>query len=158
MVTKNDTAKGPVAGEKSPEGSAVIAPYEPQWGEVTTWAQAVDELANVIFVAAEEFGNGAEKVEKEALLGIRFLILEFKFQTDPKTKRDYVNVLLMAENGKKAWFNDGSTGVFAQLQHFYAKRKLTGGIRCDQGLRVSEYEHTDERTGEISMAKTFYLA
>jgi hypothetical protein len=153
MVTKKDSAKGAVGDE-----STEVAEFKASWGEVGNWDEAVAALGNVVFNSTEEFGDGSVKVGKEQLLGVRFLLLEFTFHVDKKTNREYVNVLLMAENGKKAWFNDGSTGIYRQLKHFEKKRMLTGGILCESGLRVSEYEHTDERTGEVSMASTYYLA
>jgi hypothetical protein len=117
-------------------------------------------------VVVEEFDGGSDwdlVGDKADLIGIPFVIAMTRFN-DVKNKKgestgkQFVSVCCFKEDGTKIVFNDGSTGVMKQLITYADKHKRTTGIMCKKGLRVSEYEYTDKDTGEVTDAKTYYIA
>lgn len=139
MVSKREESKGAV--------EAAI-----NWADITDLNAARAVLGNVIN-ASDILGDGAEFIEdKNVLVKVPFLILDWKFITDEKSGREYVNVLIMGVDGTKGRFNDGSTGVYAQLKQV-SEQVGKVGIECKHGLRRSDY--TKEGVGE---ATTYYLA
>lgn len=129
------------------------------WSSVSSWEDAVAEFGgpNGITNAAEAFGDGSELLQKDALVGKEFMVLDWSYVTDLDTGREYVNVLVINRQGQKARFNDGSTGVYRQCKDYedrYGGKQ--GGIYCPKGLRVSEY--TTEVDGKSQKARTFYFS
>jgi hypothetical protein len=121
------------------------------WGKIDNLADARAALGVVVNIS-ELLGDGSEFIkDKDMLVGRAFLVLDWKFIVDEKTKREYVNVLVMGGDGSKARFNDGGTGVYAQLK---AVQEECGkvGLEVKGGLRRSDYVN-DEGAGT-----TFYLA
>lgn len=125
------------------------------------WAK-IDNLADaraamkLVVKASEVLGDGAEFIQdKNKLVGVPFLILDWKFIIDEDTEREYVNVLIMGANGEKARFNDGSTGIYAQLKQV-SENVGKIGIEVKQGLRRSDY--TKVINGKNEKATTYYLS
>jgi len=118
-----------------------------------------------------DYGTGFKVVDKESLVGTDFLILEWRFN-EGDYEGDFVSVTAVTKHNEKVIFNDGSTGVCAQLNMVTAQRKEKkhptpqAFLGVPGGLTVSQYWRNTE-TGEISRkpqgkgwepAKTYYLA
>ena len=129
------------------------------WGKVDNLADArllLEQNYGAVLSSQNVFGDGAEFIkEKDKLVGVPFLVLDWRENTDPATGNKYVNVLIMNATGSKARFNDGSTGVYAQLKKVHEEYGVIG-IECRFGLRKSEY--TIEVDGKPQKASTYYLA
>lgn len=129
------------------------------WGQVDNLNDArrlLESHYGAVFSSANLFGDGAEFIkDKAVMVGVPFLVLDYRFITDPDTGREYVSVLVMNGNGEKARFNDGSTGVYAQLKQVNDQYGVIG-ITCKNGLRKSDY--TKEIDGKKEKAITYYLS
>jgi|ERR1043165_1553275 hypothetical protein len=122
------------------------------WGKIDNLNDARAALGVVVNVA-ELLGDGSEFLpKKDVLIGVPFLILDWRFIIDPATKREYVNVLIMGANGNKARFNDGGTGVCEQIRQIQAECGKIG-VEVKGGLRKSEYVTEANGAGT-----TFYLS
>lgn len=92
---------------------------------------------------------------KMSILGWPMILLEWVFLVSDKfgnKPREYVEMLVVVKNPETGevskWrMSDGSTGIYAQLRAYSDKTGRTGGVRVDQGLRVSEYK-IDPKTRE----------
>jgi len=107
----------------------------------------------------EEIGDGFSLVDdKSELIGLPMILMEWTFN-DGEFGGQFVSVRAVAKlkNGQpwKVIFNDGSTGILAQLQEYTSRKGRNGGLVVKRGLRVSNYEY-DDGTGP-KPAKTFYL-
>lgn len=122
------------------------------WADISDINAARAALGTVVNVS-DVLGDGAEFLtDKNVLVKRPFLILDWNFIVDEKSKREYVNVLIMAPNGEKARFNDGGEGVYKQLKQV-TEQVGKVGIEVKNGLRRSDY--VKEGVGE---ATTFYLS
>jgi hypothetical protein len=122
------------------------------WAKIDNLADARAALGTVV-TASEILGDGSEFLaNKDALVGYPFLVLDWRYLIDEKSGREYVNVLIMGSNGEKARFNDGSTGIYAQLKEV-TERVGKVGIQVKNGLRRSDY--VKEGVGD---ATTYYLS
>lgn len=108
------------------------------------------------------------------LVGVPFVIAHYNenFSDDFKTYNEelkefqpamFLSIYALVEQdhgtfkkGDKIVFNDGSTGVMATLLAFTKEYNRYGGIRCNWGLRASEYEVVVD--GKQIKATTYYLA
>lgn len=139
-----------VAKEKAAEVVPAI-----DWSKVTDLATA-RELLGTVVDSSEVLGDGAEFItDKNVLVGVPFLVLDWRFIVDEKTEREYVNVLIMGADGTKGRFNDGGTGVYAQLKQVSEETGKVG-IQVKNGLRKSDY--TKDVDGKKQAATTFYLS
>ena len=142
-----------------PENSAEVATPHIEWGKVDTLDDArriLESTYGAILDSSRIFGDGSEFIkDKERLVNVPFLVLEWKFITDEKTGNEYVNVLIMNGQGNKARFNDGSTGVYAQLKQVTQEYGVIG-LQVKNGLRKSEYDK--EVDGKMQKAVTYYLS
>lgn len=147
--------------EEKQDPSTDVESAVPNWGEAENFidVQAIaDEFGIPTFAGSALFGDGADLMDKQKLVGVPFKILDWRIVLDDKTKREYVTVLAMANlEGRpyKVRFNDGSTGIMAQLKHV----NETHGkciIECRNGLRRSDYTFTNDKGG-TEAATTFYL-
>lgn len=126
------------------------------WSKVNDLATA-RELLGTVVDASDVVGDGADFIkDKNLLVGVPFLVLEWKFVVDEKTNREYVNVHIMGGDGRRARFNDGSTGVYAQLKKVSDEMGVMG-IQVKGGLRRSDYVK-DMKDGSRTDATTYYLA
>lgn len=159
MVTKA-SAKYEESEPAQSEGSTTVAKSSINWGRVDNLAdarQAIAEAGVALLSSSTLFGDGSEFIkEKDKLVGVPFLVLEWRFIMDEDTHREYVNVLVMNGQGAKARFNDGSTGVYQQLKQVTDEMGVVA-IECRGGLRKSDYTFTNDK-GETSKAATYYLS
>jgi len=121
------------------------------WGKIDNLNDARAALGVVVNIS-ELLGDGSEFLkDKNVLVGTPFLILDWRFIEDEKSKREYVNVLIMGANGSKARFNDGGEGVYAQLKKVQEECGKVG-LEVKGGLRRSDY------TNEHGAGTTYYLS
>lgn len=113
--------------------------------------------------ASEELGDGFAFIENKSILENRALMLVSWTFNDGDFDKEFVAVRAMCrmDNGTvgKFVFIDGGEGIRGQLRAYTDadEKKRQGGLFVAHGLRVSEYDYTDEKTGKTSPAKTWYL-
>lgn len=113
-----------------------------------------------VLPADQVLGDGfAILNDKMRLVGVPMFIIEWRNNKGENGTFTSMRVLARLDNGSMAKYivNDGSTGIHKQLTEFTESRKVRAGLMVKNGFRVSEYDYTDERTGEVRPAKTFYL-
>ena len=107
--------------------------------------------------------------DKAALVGKKFLAVQWKFHESAEyIGSQFVSVYIITAdpiNGENRFiFNDGSTGVCAQLAGLTAKREQdghatpTGGAMVKNGLKLSEYDRVDATGKSLGKGKTYYLS
>lgn len=125
------------------------------WSKISDLQEARRVLGNVA-KASDVLGDGSEFLsDKNVLVGVPFLVLDWHFIVDEKTNNEYVNVLIMGVDGSKARFNDGGTGVHDQLKKVSEEIGKIG-IDVKNGLRRSDYE--TEVNGKTQKATTYYFS
>jgi len=162
MVTRS---KQNAASESADSTDSTELAVRRSWGELSSAEDVKAALLNAfgtITQGKELLGNEFESGEKEKLLGVPFVILEYGFALSDKIKRNDQAVEYAWIRGinmntmEKVAFSDGSTGIYNQLRDFYDRTSQAGGIYCNNGLRVSRYDYTDNE-GTTTEAATFYL-
>lgn len=127
---------------------------------------AIEREFGVQVVDSAEYGGG-QLVEKESLVGVPFVVLDWNTRKSSKftraensviTPTEFVVVSIVDANSERKIFTDGGTGILPVLQAHFDRTQSRGGIYCKEGLRRSEYTYTDEHTGQSSAARTYYLA
>ena len=93
-------------------------------------------------------------IEKDALIGVPFIIyaVEFKIGDEDKGGREYVICKIVTEDNRKAFFSDGSTGIYAQLKAVQDKGQYPP-YTAATGLRLSTYSNQYGKEN-----KTYYVA
>lgn len=114
----------------------------------------------------EEF-SGHDLTEKKELVGVPFLILGAEIERNENRDYEVIYVYAMDANGVEFEFSDTSTtGILAQLRNVMLDKDLRIApgagfqkfrLACMKGLRVSEFEFTDEASGKKRKAATYYL-
>ena len=108
-------------------------------------------------------------IDKDKLVGRAFLAVQWKFQTSKDyLGSQYVSVYVITQdslNGQTNFvLNDGSTGIFRQLRELTDARLKAGhknpqaGALVKGGLKLSEYDRTDDNGEIIGKGKTYYLS
>lgn len=131
--------------------------------DVTEFASFDDAIAS--FGSQLIVSAGAELVrDKGELEGTPFLITRWDHRTDNTTGQMYVSVQCITPENRKLVFNDGSTGVYAQLSNLEKQIGKRGGVMCRNGLRSSTFtvdkdgRPTKDPAQVSGKATTFYLA
>ena len=107
--------------------------------------------------------------DKDKLVGRAFLAVQWKFnQSKEYLGSEYVSVYVITQdslNGETHFvINDGSTGIARQLRELTNNREQSkhktpfGGALVKGGLKLSEYDRTDEKGTIIGKGKTYYLS
>lgn len=133
---------------------------------ITSFDEAV-RLATTAYgdveTASDVLGDGfalLNSEDKGLLVGRPMLLMEWGFY-DGDYGSKFVGIRAVVQNRDgsmgKYIFNDGSTGILEQLAKYTLKTGRTGGLSVKNGLRVSEYDYTDEETGKTRKAQTYYL-
>ena len=118
------------------------------------------QAAGIEIESASDYGTGFVMVEKDSLLGVPFLALQWKFAEGDFGS--FVVVHAITAKNEKVVFTDGSTGIKDQFYGISEKRLSRGasnpyaGLAVEQGLRKSDYEV--EVNGKPSKATTYYLS
>ena len=121
-----------------------------------------ESVYGAVALSSEVLGDGFTLVEKDKLLGVPFVLIDYTVHTSSTNFDEngeglkFVTVRCVTQEDKRVAFNDGSTGVARQLRDL-AAREIYGGIYVQGGLRSSEYEVTDDK-GRKSSATTYYLS
>jgi hypothetical protein len=125
-------------------------------------ATTIEEL-EAILGGIEDYAFGVRVVDKSMLVDRDIILCDWTFNVSKTVTQGGIPVRFVSvtvfdvETRTMAVFNDGSTGVFAQLEAYTEKHDKVGAIRLRQGLRVSEYDYVNEK-GDTTPAKTYYLA
>ena len=107
--------------------------------------------------------------DKDKLVGRAFLAVQWKFhQSKEYLGSEYVSVYVITQdslNGETHFvINDGSTGIARQLRELTDDRELSNhpnpfsGALVKGGLKLSEYDRTDEKGTIIGKGRTYYLS
>lgn len=131
-----------VATEQLLEMSRMERMNDSELRGISSFQDALDAAAAIyggVEDIAESIGNGFTLItDKRKLVGTPFLILSFTF--NPGEYGDmFASVAVVTESNDKFVFNDGSTGICAQLRDIALEKKRFGGFLVKHGLRVSEY-------------------
>lgn len=148
--TKHSTGMGlnsMVAKSKDEASTDVV---KADFSHVNTWDDAFGEVGTPVY-SADVFGDGFPLVEKEKLIGMEFVMLDFSYVKVGDSNKEYVNVRAMRRDGVKFCFNDGGTGVKAQCGEFEQQYGRRGGLVATRGLRVSRYMYEGDK------AETYYF-
>lgn len=116
----------------------------------------VSEKVGEITDAEKELGTGFRVLngpDKDRLLGVTFLILSMDFNEGDQGA--FVSFLCVTEENGKYVVNDGSTGIYKQLEEYSMRGGKPKGLLVNGGLRKSEYEK--EIDGRMTKAVTYYL-
>jgi hypothetical protein len=137
--------------ENIPNSTAVTESVD--WSTIHNVTEAVSALGVDLIKASDVLGDGSDFItDKNTLVGVPFTILEWRFIRDEKSGNEYVNVHIMSPVGQRGRFNDGGTGVYAQLKSITESVGRIA-IACPRGLRRSDY--TKEGVGD---ATTYYIS
>lgn len=137
---------------------------EESFRSIGSFADAValaNETYGGVVTAAELLSDGFASIDKEELINKPFLVLAYRINKSKDhfdengEAAEFVIVRIVFESGEKYFFTDGSTGVLTQFQKLQS-HGIYGGVMAPKGLRVSEYEYTND-SGKKSIAKTFYV-
>lgn len=133
-------------------------------------AMNFDDLATQSTPSNQVFAK-PEMVEKDDLVGQPIIILSWAFNDGDYGRGKFVSVTCMTKANELVLFNDGSTGIFDQLEQYTDKHKSQRGpILCRKGLTRSDYwrgedsgdiykRKPSEDVGEkVEPAHTFYLS
>lgn len=143
---------------------------------IDTFEQALalfNETGGVVPIG-EVAGDGfAILKEKETLVNIPFLLLDWSEILDPETQRLYASIRLITSDGRKYRISDGSTGIYKQLKEIreHPKKPREKGIAVPKGLVASGYFVAEDKKnddgspmivdadykGKKSKAYTYYL-
>ena len=135
---------------------------------MTDFNSAVEifQTAGVSVESFDDYGTGFKVTEKERLIGVPMVLVEWRFNAG-KYGENFVSVAAVTKHGDKVIFNDGSTGIRAQLEMVTEQRigkshpTPQAGLLVENGLTRSDYEvDLPNAKGEIvpTPASTFYLA
>jgi hypothetical protein len=109
--------------------------------------QSIDDAARMvaaefgtdaIATIAEEMGSGSEILEdKSKLIGTKFFLMEWRFNMGDNGP--FVSAAAITDKGDKYIINDGSAGMFSQLNQYTVRTGKTFGLLVPKGLRVSTF-------------------
>lgn len=148
--------------------SATVARTVPQvsddqLAEISSFDDALalinDAFGGVVVEADKTLGNGfAVLDDKNKLIGVPFVAV--KIQENKSELNDgglFVSLFVVTEDGRKYVVNDGSTGIFAQVQELWKRKPELVGlpIMVRRGLRRSDYTYMDG--DKAKPATTYYL-
>lgn len=107
--------------------------------------------------ATEMLGDGFTLLkDKNVLVGVPIMIVKHKQVAGDHGTFSAAHVV--TEDGKRYVIVDGSTGINEQLTRYASSAHAGKPIFLKSGLTRSDYEYTDEKSGEMKPATTFYLS
>lgn len=115
-----------------------------------TW----EELAEAFDGELIQFQGSPWKVtDKADLVGVPFVIADIRAYEGKFGDAIAVMALVKGEDDKpqRVVFNDGSSGVMAQVIHMVRSTGKKSGILCEGGLRVSEYDYEPKDLDGVSL-------
>lgn len=114
-------------------------------------------IADVLGAGFAVLDEQANPLGKGLLVGQKLLVLKYGVHLSEKTGKEFTTLHIVTEPGDKWIVNDGSTGIHQQCKSLKEQLGTICPLLVPRGLRVSEYDYTDEKTGAVSKAKTYYL-
>jgi len=126
-------------------------------------ATAMLDSTGIALESMSDYGTGFSVVDKAKLVGVPFLILEWRFNSSELNDDGFVSVAAVTKHNDKVIFNDGSSGVLAQLRMVTEQRTERNhptpqaGLIVQDGLTKSDYTYTDDK-GKSIPATTYYLS
>lgn len=116
----------------------------------------VNEKKIPVVNASDVLSDGFELTkDKAGLVGIEFVIVDWRFTASSEYEDgEFVTVRLITAQNAKLIINDGSKGGIRDQLKSVAPE---GVLFVKNGLRVSEYEYTDEK-GKKNKARSYYLS
>lgn len=159
--TTDDAAPG-MAAEPVTENAALIPRVKFSEDELRSLS-TIDDLGNLfaeheltLTKITDVLGDGFQLLDKkDSLADTPLAIVTWSLQKGDKG--EFVTLRIMTKDNRKVIINDGGTGIRDQIKRLVAKG-VTAPVWVPGGLRVSQYEYTDDKTGEVSRAETWYLA
>lgn len=142
-ITPEDVASWP----KGTEGAEVEIRQARFDDDEMRAVQSIDDAARMVAAEfgtdaiasiAEELGSGAEILEdKSKLIGERLLLIEWRFNMGDNGP--FVSAAAVTTKGDKYIINDGSSGMFSQLDRYSTRTGKTYGLLVPKGLRASTF-------------------
>lgn len=110
-------------------------------------------------IGTDQFGPILE--DKRLLVGRPFVLVHWNFYKSDKIIRngepsEFVSMWILTPTDERYIVNDGSTGIYEQLRALSDEKGIDSGVLCRHGLRVSEYDYTDD-SGVTTQAATYYI-
>lgn len=148
-----------MSGKGSPKSKAMVRGSDDR----SQKQAAIQMLANKGWDAAvnsqntttlEESGNVVQ--DKDLLCGVPMLIVDTRFSVSKQYGTPFVSVTAMLKTGEVIIFNDGSTGICKQLDGIDVSPEAP--LHVPGGLRRSDYDYEDPKTGKKIGASTYYLS
>lgn len=119
-----------------------------------------DVFAGAVIQADKELGTGFALLnDKAILIGVPFVAVKIdEHESDISAEGKFVTLHVVTQAGQKFILNDGSTGIFAQVQELWRRKPELRGLpmMVRHGLRRSDYTYTDSE-GKQRPAVTYYL-
>lgn len=103
------------------------------------YALAAEAYGGVVD-ASELLGTGFDVLnsdEKKQLVNVPFIVLDSRIHEGEQGQ--FCSLVAVTEKGARYIINDGSTGIYAQVQRLRNKTGKDGGWLIRHGLRDSEY-------------------
>lgn len=138
-----------------------------QLRDMNSWQSMIESVqAEGLEVARadEEIGSGFKvDDDKDHWLGIEMMLLEWrfndgKFENQYGEKTDFVSMVVIGSNNKRAIINDGSTGIAKQLREYSERTGKFGPMYLEDGLRVSRDYPVTLPDGRNILGTTYYIA
>jgi hypothetical protein len=143
------TSRGPEFGEEA------LRNVETFDDAIALAMQEVGDIAS----ADNALGDGFALLDnKDTLIGKPLLFLSWSFNNGDFGPFVSAHVVARVDSGgaNKVIINDGSTGIYAQLEAYTKRTGKQGGLLSRKGLRRSDYMYTDEK-GQERPASTHYI-
>jgi hypothetical protein len=118
---------------------------------------------------AADLGDGFHLIsgegDKKKLVGVPFFVIDWTENDSTRFPgRTFFTLRIVTSTNDRVILNDGGAGIRQQLVQM-KQDGIVGAIRCRHGLRMSEYEVTDENdqkvldpvTKQPIRGRTFYL-
>lgn len=114
------------------------------------------ESAGMPIRVVSDYGTGFTILEdKDKLCGVPFLIVDARFSLGDFGQ--FVSLTVMTNQEEKWIVNDGSTGICDQVEALVKQVGTVQGMLVTHGLRRSDYDYTEPKTGNKVPATTYYL-
>lgn len=112
-----------------------------------------------LITAEDALGNGFTLIkDKDKLLGVSFLALEWRFNASDKFgEGEFVSIYCITEDDKKYVINDSGVGICKKLRELSDRTGQYGPMFVAQGLTVSRDYATTDSNGNTIMGTTYYI-
>lgn len=119
-----------------------------------------ETFGGAVVEADKTLGTGfAVLDDKNKLIDVPFVAVKIDEHTSEiSAEGKFVSLHVVTQDGRKLIVNDGSTGIYAQVQALWERKPELRGLplMVRHGLRRSDYTYTDT-DGKQKPATTYYL-